>query len=160
MKESKITINISVADNINELPETEVKLVNAACDATKNSYAIYSQFNVGVAVLLGNGEIIKGSNQENMAYPSGLCAERVAMYYANSQYPGEPIVAIAIASAINGVLNDKPVYPCGACRQALLQSEMRHDKPIKVIMYGNSMIQIVPDIKSLLPLSFDLDSYK
>lgn len=160
MKQQKITIDVWVANSTNELANDDANLLNAACQAAQHAYAPYSNFNVGAALLLANGEIIKGSNQENTAYPSGLCAERVAMFYANSQYPDVPIKAIAVSSFINGQQNDQPVYPCGACRQSLMQSEIRHNQPIRVIMGGNKSIQIVESVKDLLPLTFNLNDYK
>ena len=111
---------------------------------------------VGAAVLLDNGEIIHGSNQENAAYPSGLCAERVALFYASSRYPNVAIKAIAINSTVNGKENHDPVYPCGDCRQVLLEWENRFGKPIKVIMGSASKTHVVHSIKDLLPLCFVL----
>jgi cytidine deaminase len=111
---------------------------------------------VGAAVLLENGEIICGSNQENAAYPSGLCAERVALFYANSRFPQVAVRAIAIHSAVNGKENPEPAYPCGSCRQVLLECENRFGKPMKVIMGSTQKIQIVHSITDLLPLSFNL----
>ena len=160
MKEHTINISVWITDNISELSNEDARLLEEAVKATQLAYAPYSQFNVGAAILLENGEIIKGSNQENTAYPSGLCAERVAMFYANSQYPGVAIKTIAISSAVQGMQSERAVYPCGACRQSLMESEMRQNRPIRVIMAGSNSIQIVESIKSLLPLSFDLADYK
>ena len=159
MEEKKITISIWTAGAIDELPNDDACLLREAIKACGKSYAPYSKFNVGAALLLENGEIIHGSNQENSAYPSGLCAERVALFYANSEYPDVAIKAIAISSAINGVQNKTAVYPCGGCRQSLIQSEMRQNKPIRIIMAGSNDIKIVDSAKSLLPLNFDLDNF-
>jgi cytidine deaminase len=156
MKESKIEITVYEAANAKELAPADSALLHEAIEATKNAYSPYSKFNVGAAVLLDNGEIIHGSNQENAAYPSGLCAERVALFYASSRYPNVAISAIAINSAVNGKENHDPVYPCGDCRQVLLECENRFGKPIKVIMGSASKIQMVRSIKDLLPLSFVL----
>ena len=156
MKEVKLQITVYEANGIHELQEADAALLREAALATKQSYAPYSKFNVGAAVLLENDEIIYGSNQENAAYPSGLCAERVALFYANSHFPNVPVKAIAIHSAINGKENDEPAYPCGACRQVLLECENRFGKPIKIIMGGAKNIKIVNNIHDLLPLSFVL----
>jgi cytidine deaminase len=138
-----------------ELTDDEQRLLQAALDACKTSYAPFSAFNVGAAVRLASGEIICGSNQENVAFPSGLCAERTAMFYANAHYPDVPITAIALTSSVNGVQNPQPVYPCGSCRQSLLQSEIRFGNDINVIMAGSVSAYIVDSIKMLLPLGFD-----
>lgn len=160
MKEYEIKVNVKEYDSRSELTAEDQALLQKADEATQTSYAPYSNFNVGVAILLENGEIINGSNQENSAYPSGLCAERVAMFYANAHYPNVPIVAIAVSSSINGALNSTPIYPCGSCRQSLLENEQRFGKSIKVIMGSTKHIQVVSSIKDLLPLSFDIGSYK
>ncbi|MDR1055221.1 MAG: cytidine deaminase [Prevotellaceae bacterium] len=160
MKEKKLIITVWVAGSDKELPEEDRQLIEEAYKATKQAYSPYSKFNVGVAVVLENGVVIQGSNQENTAFPSGLCAERVAIFYANSQYPDIAIKTMAITSLSNGKQNNKAVYPCGACRQSMIQSEMRQQKPIRVIMAGSEDIQIVDSIKSLLPLTFDLEDYR
>lgn len=158
MKEVKLQITVYEANNITELQEADAALLKEAIIATQQSYAPYSKFNVGAAVLMDNGEIIYGSNQENAAYPSGLCAERVALFYANSHFPNVPVKAIAISSAVNGKLNDEPAFPCGNCRQVLLECENRFSKPIRVIMGGVKDIKIVNSVTDLLPLSFELKS--
>lgn len=160
MKEYEIKINVKEYSNSSELSAEEQTLLQKANEATQTSYAPYSNFSVGVAILLENGEIVSGSNQENSASPSGLCAERVAMFYANAHYPGVPITALAVSSAINGALNEKSVYPCGSCRQSLLENEQRFGKSIKVIMGGTKGVFVVGSIKDLLPFSFDLGDYK
>jgi cytidine deaminase len=158
MKEVTLQITVYEATGINELQDPDAALLKAAIIATKQSYAPYSKFNVGAAVLLENGEIIYGSNQENIAYPSGLCAERVALFYANSHFSNVAVKAIAVNSAVNGKDNDDPVFPCGDCRQVLLECENRFGKPIKVIMGGVKNIKIVNSVKDLLPLSFVMKS--
>lgn len=160
MKEQKIIISVWNTESISELTAEDAKLLNEALKATETAYSPYSNFNVGAAVLLENGVIIRGSNQENTAFPSGLCAERVALFYANAQYPDTKIKAIAITSAINGKQNSDTVYPCGGCRQTMIQCEMRQNKDVRIIMSGNNSIQIVDSAKSLLPLSFNLDDFK
>jgi cytidine deaminase len=121
---------------------------------TGQAYAPYSGFHVGAAVLLGNGLIVSGNNQENSAYPSGLCAERVALFYANANYPDSEVKTIAISAAKNGVLVNEPVKPCGSCRQALAETEVRFGTPIRIILDGQDSILVLNGVESLLPLSF------
>lgn len=139
--------------SVDELPDDELRLVEAAMHATKQAYAPYSGFYVGAAVLLANGVIVTGSNQENAASPSGLCAERTALFYACHQYPDVPVVALAIAATAGGKLVDH-ISPCGACRQVLLEAEQRYDNPMKVILCGTKYVMTAPSANSLLPLSF------
>ncbi len=154
MKQISLTTAIEVYDSRDELTAIEQTLIDAAEKACHKAYAPYSEFNVGAAVLLENGEIITGSNQENAAYPSGLCAERTAIFYANAQYPDSPVQSIAIiAKNKNGVL-ENPVAPCGACRQVLLETELRFKKPYDILLVGQSSIQKIKSSKDLLPLSF------
>ncbi|MDR1983453.1 MAG: cytidine deaminase [Prevotellaceae bacterium] len=157
MNEFEINIKAKRYCSINELDEADRRLLEAANMATKTSYAPYSRFNVGSAVLLENGEIITGSNQENNAYPSGLCAERVAVFYANAKYPNVAIKAIAISSAVDNKINDSEVYPCGSCRQVLVESENRQDTKIKLIMGGAKSIIVIDSVSLMLPFTFDLD---
>ena len=154
MEKIKLNIDIHSYKNLAELPETEKKLVEEAQKAVKSAYAPYSKFNVGAAVLLEDGKIITGTNQENAAYPSGLCAERVALFYANSQYPEIPVKAIAICAFHNGDFTKNITPPCGSCRQVMMETEIRFNTPIKVIMFGKNEILTVDNIKSLLPLAF------
>jgi cytidine deaminase len=156
VKQFNLIIPVTEYSSIEELDEKYRKLIMSAYDACSTSYVPYSKFSVGVAVLLENGEIIRGSNQENAAYPSGLCAERVAVFYANSAYPDIPVAAIAVTAYISGVPVKEPVYLCGSCRQALLQSEQRFRRNIRVFMVGSDKIQMVESIKDLLPLRFSL----
>jgi cytidine deaminase len=157
MNEFEINIKAKHYSSITELDETERHLLEAANEATRTSYAPYSKFNVGSAILLENGEIITGSNQENNAYPSGLCAERVAIFYANAKYPNVAIKAIAISSAVENKINDSAVYPCGACRQVLVESESRQDTKIKLIMGSAKSIIVIDSVSFMLPFTFDLD---
>lgn len=157
MKEKILTTRIKIL-TYEELTTEEQKLIDAAKNATQNSYAPYSKFNVGAAILLDNGEIITGNNQENAAYPSGLCAERVTMFYANAHYPGNAPVSLAIASFTNNDFSEDPITPCGACRQALLETEIRYKNNIQVYLYGKKHIFVAESIKALLPLSFDSSS--
>ncbi|TRX66045.1 cytidine deaminase [Carboxylicivirga sp. M1479] len=154
MKNTTISIQIEVYDKQSELTNNEQKLLTAASEACQKAYAPYSEFKVGAAALLDNGEIISGSNQENAAYPSGLCAERVTLFYANAQYPNTAVVSMAIiAMNKNGVI-ETPVAPCGACRQVMLQTELRFKKAYDILLVGNSSIQKIKSSKDLLPLSF------
>jgi cytidine deaminase len=153
MRNLNITAKIIVC-NYNELNKTEKIVINAAKETVRNAYCPYSHFQVGAAVLLVKGEIIRGSNQENAAYPSGLCAERTALFYANSQFPGEAIDTIAIAAFCNGRYTAKPVTPCGACRQVILEAQNRYKHPIRMILYGENEIYIVESVSELLPLDF------
>lgn len=152
MKEIRLETRMKLF-SINELPDDEVLLMTAAVNATKQSYAPYSGFHVGAAALLANGVIVTGSNQENAAYPSGLCAERVALFYAGHQYPDVPVVALAIAAATGGEQVDR-ISPCGACRQVLLETEQRYNGSVKVLLCGSREILVASDAVSLLPFSF------
>lgn len=156
MKKKEIKIEYFEYDNISELDLRDVTLINSAKEAIRSSYSPYSNFSVGAAVRLANGEIIIGSNQENGAYPSGLCAERVALFAAGSQFPGVAIEAIAIAANSKNSLRKEPVVPCGACRQVMLEYEKIGKRNMKVIMYGeNDSCYITKDVKSILPFAFD-----
>lgn len=152
MKEILLETKIKVYP-VSELPDEDLPLVTAAVDATKQSYAPYSHFRVGAAALLADGTIVTGSNQENAAYPSGLCAERVALFHAGHQYPDIPVVALAIAAWTDGKQVDR-IFPCGACRQVLLETEQRYDKSLKVMLCGLKEILVAPSAVSLLPLCF------
>ncbi len=138
-----------------EMEAEDRTLVEKAIEATKHSYAPYSNFNVGAALLLDNGEIVTGSNQENAAYPSGLCAERTAMFYASSQYPQHAILKIAIAATQGGVLCGNPATPCGSCRQVMAQYQLRGGKPMQIILAGSEKILKFEKVDDLLPLIFD-----
>ncbi|MDR0825038.1 MAG: cytidine deaminase [Prevotella sp.] len=157
MKSLNLNTKILVYNDV-EASESIKKLIKFAKNATKNAYAPYSHFQVGAAVMLTNGEIMTGSNQENAAYPSGLCAERVALFNANAQYPNTAVEVIAIAAFHDGEFTDVPCCPCGGCRQVIVEAENRFDKAIKMIMYGKSKIYEVESVKVLLPLSFGKES--
>ena len=140
----------------NELSDREKKLVTAAREATQGAYAPYSRFAVGAAVALSDGRIIPGSNQENAAYPSGLCAERTTLFYANSRYPDQAVTTLAIAARNEqGEFLDDPIPPCGACRQVMLETEVRYRQPMRILLYGRKGIYEVKKVGDLLPLSFD-----
>lgn len=155
MKAEELRITIYSYANVGELPGLGAALIKMAKEATEKAWAPYSQFRVGAALELENGEIITGNNQENIAFPSGLCAERVALFYAGSQFPGVAIKRIALAAYADGKFVAKPVYPCGDCRQVLLEHENRVKKPVEVIMYGEDEIKLVKSVSDLLPLPFD-----
>lgn len=138
-----------------ELSEPDRQLVDKARDATSRSYAPYSKFCVGAAILLDNGEIVTGANQENAAFPSGTCAERTACYYAHAAYPKAKFDTIAIAAVgTDGKEVEEPCAPCGACRQALLEYEKLAGHPVRVILVGRDKVYILPSVKSLVPLAF------
>ena len=154
MKKFDVTVTIEEMAYA-ELNEQERSLVEAAREATHRSYAPYSKFNVGAAILLDNGEMVTGSNQENAAYPSGLCAERTTAFYAHSRYPEARFVAPAIAARDgSGEFVADPVSPCGACRQSLLQYKMLAEAGIKVLLVAANRVYRLPSIRSLLPLAF------
>ncbi len=155
MTKRQIIIEFNEFQSIAELSDADQELVIQARDILSNAYAPYSGFSVGAAVLLANGEIITGNNQENAAYPSGICAERTAIYYANAQFPGVEVKAIAITASVNGKIINQPAYPCGACRQVLLEARNRTGKPMKVILAGREKIEIVSDARDLLPMPFE-----
>jgi len=158
MKNVNVNIFYSEYNSVEELDKTDRLLIESAGIASSGSYAPYSKFQVGAAVLLANGEIITGSNQENAAYPSGLCAERVAIFYANAKFPEVPVIALAIIAFSDGHIVNEPVSPCGSCRQVILESELRFKYPVKIIMCASEKVRIVKDVHMLLPLSFGMDS--
>ena len=141
---------------VDELSPADREVVDAARRATANSYAVYSHFNVGAAVRLADDTLVAGTNQENAAYPSGLCAERTTIFWANSQYPSQAVKVLAIAARTDQGELEVPIPPCGACRQVILETEKRYNTPIRIILYGAKECYVVEDgIKALLPLSFD-----
>ena len=154
MKEQRIEISYKIYA-INELDALDKRLMDAAIEATQRSYSPYSHFHVGAAVLLENNIIVTGTNQENVAYPSGLCAERTALFYANSQYPNTPVKALAIAACNEeeGAITT-PISPCGSCRQVMLETEKRFGQPIKILLYSSQEVYVVENTTSLLPLAF------
>lgn len=156
MKEITITSKINVFDSIQDLPKADQNLINKAIEVRKNAYAPYSKFKVGAAILLDNGEIIIGSNQENAAYPSGLCAERVAIYHAGAVYPEAKILKIAITGSSETNPTTTPVSPCGACRQSIAEYEIRQNTPIEIYYTGETgEIHQSTSLKNLLPFMFD-----
>ena len=140
------TVALSVDDS---------RLRDAAIQAAKRAYAPYSHFNVGAAVLLTDGTIVEGNNQENMAYPSGLCAERVALFSAGACFPDIPVEALAIVAIKNGTIQSS-IAPCGGCRQVMLETEQRYGRPIRILLCGKDATILIPSALDLLPLSFNL----
>lgn len=154
MRQLEVTTSITIA-RYDELSVDDCKLVDAAREATSRAYSPYSKFSVGAAILLSNGEIITGANQENVAYPSGTCAERTACFYAHARYPQATFEAIAIAArGTNGEELAQPISPCGSCRQALLEYETLAQHNVKVLLVSQNDIYILPSLRSLLPLAF------
>ena len=140
---------------LDELAETDRQLIDAAISATETSYAPYSHFCVGAAVRLESGVVVVGSNQENVAFPSGTCAERCAMFYAGSRHPHEAPETIAIAArGTHGRLTPRPISPCGACRQVLLQAETRFGRRLRVLLYGSQEVIEISGVSDLLPFEF------
>lgn len=154
MKNIEITAHVEQLSR-EELSGTECALVDMACQSTYRSYAPYSHFRVGAAILLDNGEIVCGANQENVAFPSGLCAERTAAFYAHAQHPEQKFTMLAIAArGVDAEFLAEPISPCGACRQSLLQYELLAGRSVPVLLVGRDYIYRLPSIRSLLPLAF------
>ncbi len=138
-----------------ELTGKEQELIDKAIEATHHSYSPYSHFSVGAAALLHNGETVMGCNQENAAFPAGICAERSALFSAGSKYPDEPVIMLAIAARnAEGKLTRQPVSPCGSCRQVIIETEKRFRQPVRILLYGADETCIVGGICQLMPLSF------
>ncbi|SEN44575.1 cytidine deaminase [Flavobacterium sp. CF108] len=156
MKEISITSSFTIYDNINELSQDIQDLMNQAIEIRKKAYAPYSQFRVGAALLLDNGKVILGSNQENAAYPSGLCAERTAIFYAGSAYPEAKILKMAITAASDTNQTQAPIPPCGSCRQSIAEYEIKQDIPIEIYFMGEiGEVYKSASLKNLLPFMFD-----
>lgn len=156
MKEITITSQFSVYDSLVELPNEIQDLMSQAISIRKNAYAPYSKFRVGAALFLDNNKIVLGSNQENAAYPSGLCAERVAIFQAGAIYPEAKILKIAISAASDTNLTSTPIPPCGSCRQSIAEYEIKQDTPIEIFFMGETGVIYKSDsLKNLLPFMFD-----
>ena len=155
MTNKEIKIAYKEYASLDELDQKDRELAQAAIDATSQAYAPYSKFNVGAAVLFEDGVIVKGANQENAAYPSGLCAERTALFYASASRPDKAMTAIAIAAGQNGQLCETPAPPCGACRQVMAQYQLKSGLPMRVLLVGAHTIWSFEKIDDLLPLIFD-----
>jgi len=156
MKELKIESTLYVFDSLQNVSNDIKNLMNHAIKARDNAYAPYSKFNVGAAILLENGEIISGSNQENASYPSGLCAERTAIYYAGAKYPDSKMLKMAITAASQNNPTNSPIPPCGSCRQAISEYEVKQETPIEIYFMGETGKVIKANaIADLLPFVFD-----
>lgn len=156
MKNVVREISYVEVEDITELSTAEVELIEAAKQATKGSYAPYSEFHVGAAVRLDNGVIVKGANQENGAYPSGLCAERTALFAAGANYPNNSVSMLAIAAETKGKFLDEPIVPCGACLQVMVETELRAGSPLKIYLYGSKHTYKIEGVSTLLPFAFTL----
>jgi len=156
MKKISINSNFLVYDSIDDLPSQAVKLFESAKKIRKTAYSKYSNFSVGVSVLMDNGEVISGTNQENAAYPSGMCAERTALFYANSKYPNSNIICLAIVAGSNSKINKTPIAPCGGCRQVISELETKQKSPIGMYFMGEEgKVVFTESIENLLPFQFD-----
>lgn len=156
MKQITVTTTFSVYDSIEELNEQDKENMLQAIAIRKKAYAPYSEFNVGTAVFLDNGEIILGSNQENAAYPSGLCAERVAIFYAGANYPHAKVLKLYISASPKDRDLEEPIPPCGACRQSIAEYEMKQDVPIEIYFMGSTgKVYHSNSLKNLLPFLFE-----
>lgn len=156
MKEISITTKFKVFDFMADLPTDIQDLMEQAIEVRKNAYAPYSKFRVGVAIILDNGKVVLGSNQENAAYPSGLCAERVAIFYAGAVYPNAKILKMAITAASDTNQTTAPIPPCGSCRQSIAEYEIRQETPIEIYFMGEiGAIYKSESLKNLLPFMFD-----
>jgi len=156
MKQIKIESTLYIYEDLQELPKTVSSLMQKAVEAREKAYAPYSKFNVGTAILLDNEEVVTGSNQENASYPSGLCAERTAIYYAGSQFPEAKMISMAITAGSKKHKTNTPIPPCGACRQAIAEYEIKQNAPIEIYFMGKTgAITKSNSISNLLPLVFD-----
>ncbi len=156
MKQITHTFDYQIFDSALELQTTDRELLDKAKEAVSGSYAPYSHYHVGAAVKLANGHIIIGSNQENMSFPAGLCAERVAVFAAASNFPEVPVASIAITAISDDFEVDEPVPPCGVCRQAIVEYEMKFNNKIRIILGGQTgKVFVFQGMGSLLPLAFN-----
>lgn len=160
MKPFSLTIS-GFSCRLDELSEADRALMDAAKAMTANAYAPYSQFRVGAALRLANGEVVRGSNQENVAYPSGLCAERVAIFAASSQFPDVAVETMAIAANTDKFAITGPLTPCGGCRQVLMEYRQRQETPMRILLSGaGDEVWVFEDVTSLLPFAFRADGLK
>tara|TARA_R110002072_G_scaffold22666_2_gene79623 strand:- start:35618 stop:36142 length:525 start_codon:yes stop_codon:yes gene_type:complete len=161
LKKIELHTQLSVFKSKDHLPLLTLDLMDAAEKARENAYAPYSRFRVGAAILLENGEVITGNNQENAAYPSGLCAERVAIFFAGSQFPNLKIMQLAVTARSEKQTLNVPIPPCGACRQSIAEYEIKQNYPIEIFFMGETgQVFKADSIKVLLPLLFDGNSLK
>ena len=157
MKEITLETQVTTC-KLEEMHPSMRELVEKAKAMTQNAYCPYSHYYVGAAALLADGQVITGSNQENAAYPSGLCAERTTLFAANANHPDTPVLALAIACYTDGHFTKEAASPCGACRQVMLETEHRYGKPMQVVLYGEDMCYIFNSASDLLPLHFTSDN--
>lgn len=156
VKKQKIEIRLEVYETLSELPNNIQQLMSKAQQARENAYAPYSRFKVGAALRLDSGEIVLGNNQENAAFPSGLCAERVAVFNAAANFPNKNIVALAICAQAETREISEAISPCGSCRQVLAEYEQKQGTPIAIYFMGETgEIVKVASVKDLLPFGFD-----
>ena len=159
-KEKNISFSYREYDHSAHLKPEDQELITAAKEAALNAYAPYSGFRVGAAILLESGKTVRGSNVENAAFPSGICAERTALSYSVSNFPEDKAIAIAIAAMNDNGFTISPVSPCGNCRQMIVEEELRSGKGIRVLLYGEKKIQIIESASHLLPIQFNKETLK
>lgn len=153
--EKNLTIQFYEFDSWKSLSHSDRELVEKAYQISQNAYAPYSEFHVGASIRMENGEVLTGSNQENIAYPSGLCAERVVLFFAGSQFPNTKIETICVVAKGDLLPFDKILSPCGACRQVMLETEIRQTAPMRVILVSqNEKTLVFKNVKDLLPFAF------
>jgi len=157
MKQQTSQFQYKEYQHLEELSESQRQLVTGAMEAARKAYAPYSSYHVGAALRLKDDTVVTGNNQENAAYPSGLCAERVALFYAGARFPEQAVTSMAVVALQNGSPQDEPVSPCGGCRQVLLEKESLGKEPIEVILYGSGRIWVISRARDLLPLPFQMD---
>ncbi len=155
MSKKRLTIDYEEFASVEGMTAEDRMLVAKALEAQKGSYSPYSHFQVGAALLLADGTVVMGANQENAAYPSGLCAERTALFAAGANYPDVPLECLAIAGSDHGVLCESPASPCGACRQVMAEYQKKFGKPLKIILVGSKRIRKFYQVDDLLPFIFD-----
>ncbi len=158
MKKIEVISSFLQFDSLNEIPEQDQLLMHKAIEVRKNAYAPYSKFRVGAALLLDDGTVVVGSNQENSAYPSGLCAERTAIFYANAVHPDKKILKMAITASSDTKVTNSPIPPCGACRQSIFEYEVKQDLPIQMYFMGaEGTVCFSESLTNILPFPFDKD---
>lgn len=156
MKKITVSADLEIYDSVSELPKDVQDLMDKAINARENSYSPYSQFKVGAAIYLENGEVVSGSNQENASYPAGLCAERTAIFYAGATYPGVKMIKMALSARSANHEVTTPTPPCGSCRQAIAEYEVKQEQPIEIYFMGEKgQVVKASSISDLLPLIFD-----
>ena len=155
MRKEQFICPYTVYESEAELDPKDAELLRLAHEATKSSYAPYSKFHVGAALKLQNGVTVIGCNQENAAFPAGICAERSALFAAGAQYPDQPVLMLAITARNGkGEILDEPASPCGPCRQVIIETETRFKHPVRILLYGKKYTYVIDGIRQLMPLSF------